>query len=139
MKRAKTMGWAGAALVAGLAACERAPTTRATPEASAGGAAAARAQADAATTAPTAGGALGPRASLPPEPPCAGGTGPVRIAVCREPAAGDAAPGYPAPYERCMASLDGHPFSAELTAAERGRGPGATCCYLDRCQISYGY
>lgn len=118
-----------ALLVAGLSACERAPPARVEPGASAGGnAVEAPTPADAAARAP-----------VPAEPPCPGGTGPVRIPVCREPAAGDAAAGYPAPYERCLASHEGHPFSAELTAAERGRGASATCCYLDRCQISYGY
>ena len=53
--------------------------------------------------------------------------------------AGDATPGYPAPYDRCMAAFNGHAFSAQLTDDERRRGDHGTCCYLDRCQISYGY
>ncbi len=64
----------------------------------------------------------------------------MRISVCREPEAGDATPGYPVPYDKCMAAFDGHAFSAELTDDERRRrGHGTCCCYLDRCQISYGY
>jgi hypothetical protein len=77
---------------------------------------------------------------LPPEPQCRDGRGPTRIPVCFEPQPQDTPAGYPAPYERCRAEVNGHPFSRELTDGERARSEHPnSCCYLDRCQVSYGY
>ena len=135
--------WAMACSMTALLGCERERPASVQPGASAGSSATElRAPVDAAITvadATPASAAPVARAPLPPEPQCTGGSGPVRISVCREPEAGDATPGFPVPYDKCMAAFNGHAFSAQLTDEERRRGHGSSCCYLDRCQISYGY
>ncbi len=144
MRQAMTTGrrWAAACAMTALLGCERERPVSVQQGASAGSSAAgARAPEDAAVAVadPPPASDAPARAPLPPEPPCPGGSGPIRIAACREPAVGDATAGYPAPYDRCMAAFNGHAFSAQLTDDERRRGDHGTCCYLDRCQISYGY
>jgi hypothetical protein len=77
----------------------------------------------------------------PPEPPCpndSGGT--VRSYACADPRADETPGGFAAPYARCPATRGGLGFSAAQTAQRRGQvDQSQTCCYLERCQISYGY
>lgn len=43
-----------------------------------------------------------------------------------------------APFETCAEKRAGKPFSPHETNERRAK-EGGTCCYLDRCQISYRY
>jgi hypothetical protein len=82
-----------------------------------------------------------PAMGIPPEPTCPnGGSGTVRSYACGDPRADEAPGGFAAPYERCPATRGGLGFSVAQTAQRRGQvDQSQTCCYLERCQISYGY
>jgi|JI10StandDraft_1071094.scaffolds.fasta_scaffold596709_2 hypothetical protein len=84
-----------------------------------------------------------PTAAAPalPEPSCPPDSqGAVRFYACGDPRPEESPGGLPAPYERCPATRAGRGFSASQTAQRRGQVEQAqTCCYLERCQISYGY
>lgn len=70
------------------------------------------------------------------EPKCTTGD-PIKFFVCNPPQANEVG-GMPSPYEACPAKRGGKAFSPAETKSRREKTP-ATCCYLDRCQISYGY
>jgi len=71
------------------------------------------------------------------EPKCPPGE-PIAFFVCAPPKREEPKGELEAPFDACAEKRGGKPFSPHETTERRAKD-GATCCYLDRCQISYGY
>lgn len=101
--------------------------------------AAASAQAPSVAPSATAPRQTGARVPVPTsEPPCTDGNT-VRFHKCFVPTSADlGAPLLELPFDNCPATVAALRFSPKETARQRAKTPDV-CCYLDRCQLSYGY